>query len=230
MPCVAVAIWTPILPLGLARTTWLEESSLTYESESAWSPWSPWIMMSFDIKPLDMVMSGSVSPSLWTAMMFRVALLNKVIAGCPLLSSIVRLLHSIVSKTPVFLRDQRRCADGADGESCEHNNGTEGDVSEFLSVIHNRGLLCKRLLSLVTAFFNEFLLLFLHCLNQLLYLRFVQFALHRALTISQELTHRCFALECDEAPRQIVRSVNHRYPLFSLNRAIAPRSASLTRA
>ena len=28
---------------------------------------------------------------------------------------------------------------------------------------------------MVTAFFNEFLLLFLHCLNQLLYLRFVQF-------------------------------------------------------
>ena len=96
LPCVAVAIWTPILPLGSARMIWLEESSLTYESESACSPWSPWIMISFDIKPLDMVMSGSVSPGLWTAMMFRVSPLNKVIAGCPLLSSIVRLLHSLV--------------------------------------------------------------------------------------------------------------------------------------
>ena len=44
----------------------------------------------------------------------------------------------------------------------------------------------------------------------------------------QESTHRRFALEYDEATREIVCSVDHTYPplRFSLNRAIAPRSAS----
>ena len=51
---------------------------------------------------------------------------------------------------------------------------------------------------------------------------------HRPLPVLQELVHPRLALKHDHAPREIACSVDYTYPplRFSLNRAIAPRSAN----